>query len=471
MSDPKTTFWKESPEMFEKYVLVAINNNKKLWYALSKHLCKNKFGTWVNEFESTSVYILYRAMFFWREMTSGAEFSPISEGGLLSALVMLTKNERPILSLDKVKDIVDLHKSITSAIYVDEAITIVKDTWRAWLTNKKTLNVVTDWRRTGGSDPTEMLEGAASIKKDISATDNEEDAVFWSMDMLEASSEQIIERMPLSSDFKSMNLNLGGGLGKREHVLVIAPTGGGKTIFACQLAADLALAQRGVLLISTEQHPRELYPRVISNLTYKMGTPVMYKIIKDGFDEKAMSMLTSDQIAACKQASKAIPGLEIGNWTGGKTIADIPAFLSQVEQKLKAKGFTLDVIILDWIGGALTDNVADPQKKRLLMMEAADFMKRLALERNIATVSLAQTSAKGIDVHKVTEQHLGECKTMHQQATAAFGISAVRVNSDANEDSDSYETRQHCYGFKTRKGKGTYYTIKRNFDYQRFEDL
>lgn len=471
MTDPKATFWKESPELFEQYVLVAINNNKKLWYSISKHLCISKFGTWVNEFESTTVYILYRALAYWRELTSGAEFSPISEGGLLSALISLTKDARPILSLDKVKDIVDLHKDLCSTVYAEEAIAIVKDSWRAWLSKKKTLNVVTDWRRTGGDDPTEMLEGVASIKKDISSSDSDEDAVFWSMDMLEASSEQIVERMPLSSDFKSMNLNLGGGLGKREHVLVIAPTGGGKTIFACQLAADLALAQRGVVLISTEQHPRELYPRFISNLTYKLGTPVMYKIIKDGFDQKAMSLLTSAQIEACKQASKAIPSLEVGNWTGGKTIADIPAFLSQVEQKLAAKGFTLDVIILDWIGGALTDNVADPQKKRLLMMEAADFMKRLALERNIATVSLAQTSAKGIDVHKVTEQHLGECKTMHQQATAAFGISAVRVNSDTDEDSDSYETRQHCYGFKTRKGKGTYYTIKRNFDYQRFEDL
>lgn len=470
-TDTKATFWKESPELFERYVLVAINTDKKLWYSVSKHLCKNKMGYWVNEFESFPIYVLYRALHYWRELTSGSEFTPISEGGLISSLISLTKDTRPIVSMDNIEEIVLLHKELASTIYPDEAKAVIKGTWRTWLTKKKTLSVVTDWRRSGGSDPDELIEDASNVRKDIASADETEDPVFWSMDMLALGSEQIIERMPLSPDFKNINANLGGGLGKSEHVLAVAPTGGGKTIFACQLATDLALAQRGVVLITTEQHPRELYPRFISNLTYKLGVPVRYDIIKDGFTDKAKKLLTSAQLEAVQKAAKALPSLEIGDWTKGKTIADIPAFLEQEAAKLAAKGFTLDCIILDWIGGALTESVADPQKKRLLMLSAADFMKKLALERNIATVSLAQTSAKGIDVHKVTEQHLGECKSMHIQATAAFGISAVRVNTDSKDESDSYETRQHCFCFKTRKGKGTYFPIKRNFDYQRFEDL
>ena len=83
---------------------------------------------------------------------------------------------------------------------------------------------------------------------------------------------------------------------------------------------------------------------------------------------------------------------------------------------------------------------------------------------------MAQTSAKGIDVHKVTEQHLAESKTIHYAATAAFGISAVRVNTES-ENEDAYDTKQHIYCFKSRKDKGRYFTIRRNFDYQRFEDL
>lgn len=467
---PKETFWKESPELFERYVLVAVNTDKKLWYSISKHLCVHKNGFWVNEFASTPLYVLYRALYYWRELTSGSDFTPISEGGLISALFSLTKDDRPILSIDKVEEIVLLHRELMESIYPDEARVIVKDSWREWLTKKKTSGIITDWRRSGADDPNEIIEGAADIKSAISADEGDE-AVSFSMEQLAACSDKIIERMPLSSDFKTINGCLGGGLGKGEHVLVVAPTGGGKTIFACQLAADLALAQRGVVLITTEQHPRELYPRFISNLTYKLGAPVSHEIIKDGITEKAKSMMNSAQMEACQQAIKAIPGLEIGNWTRGQSVQDIPAYLNSVEPKLAERGFTLDVVILDWIGGALTESVADPQRKRLLMLNAADFMKKLALERSVAVVSLAQTSVKGIDVHKVTEQHLGECKTMHLQATAAFGISAVRVNTDETDESDAYEIRQHCFCFKSRKGKGKYFPIKRNFDYQRFEDL
>ena len=106
------------------------------------------------------------------------------------------------------------------------------------------------------------------------------------------------------------------------------------------------------------------------------------------------------------------------------------------------------------------------------MSEASNIMKNLAQQFNIATVSMAQTSKDGIDRSKVSEQHFAECKTLHYQATAAFGISAVRLKKEEDGDSqDVYESRQHVYCFKSRKSKGKYWPIRRNFDYQRFEDL
>lgn len=460
---------KVAPEKFEQCLLVALDASKDLWYKASKHLCIGRNNYFENHFNSFHHYVIYRALYKWRELVSGNEFTPISEGGLINALFLLSQDTPPLITEEQVLEFTQMFLQWRKQLYLDEALAVVKPTWRDWLIKRKAAAIFTDCQRSGMEDVDSAISDTLQAKTDINKGDEEEEPLIWDISTLAAHSSKIIDRMPLSNDFRNINENLGGGLGKTEHVLFIAPTGGGKTVLACQLAVDMALSRRGTLLLSTEQHPKELYPRVISNISYKLNKPIQNKLIKDGITEKAKALLTSEQCDTINEIIPMIPALRIGNWTTGMTIADIPSILEREKEIFKSKGLTLDCIVLDWIGGALTESTSDGSKRRLLMLQAAEMMKNLAIEHNIATVSFAQTNAKGIDVHKVTEQHIAECKNLHHEATAAFGVSAVRLSSD--DQGDVYDIRQHIYGFKTRKGKGTYFPIRRNFDYQRFEDL
>lgn len=103
-------------------------------------------------------------------------------------------------------------------------------------------------------------------------------------------------------------------------------------------------------------------------------------------------------------------------------------------------------------------------------------MKNVAFNENVAAISMAQTTRDSVGVKLINESHLAECKSLHWQATAAYGISALRKRlTDADlDDTDGqavFETRQYMHAFKSRKSKGIVFPIDRDFDYQRFSKL
>lgn len=463
----------DAPETFEQYLLVALDCNEALWNKISKYLCHKK-GQWHNDFDSLEHYAIYRALFMWRDMMTkgGVKFAPISEGGLASSLCQLsTSIVPPIISIDQVSAFTKDYLQIRSKVYAEEAVAAVKPAWQEWLTKKQVGAMLNECRRSGIENVDDTLSSIEQTKRDIAAaSDQDADKLVWDISDLMSYEEEIIERMPLSTDFKNFNMCLGGGLGKKEHVLVIAPTGGGKTTFACQLAADLAMVGKGTLLISTEQHPQELLPKLLSNLSYKLGCKVPYGPIKDGITQKALRQLNKGQMETLKKAAVHLKSLKLVNWSiAGYSLDDLPRQLDEMQKK--DADFKIDCVILDWIGGALTERARDPQHKKLLLDQAAATMKDIAIKYNISTVSLAQTSAKGIDVRKVTEQHIADSKTMHHLAVAGFGISALRIHTDDQDEEDAYQEKQYIYCFKSRKGKGKLFPITRNFDYQRFENV
>ncbi len=469
---PQTILMKDMPEVYERYILLALDSNKDFWFKLSKNLCFTNNREFANDFSFTKYYAIYRAMYAWRELTAGAPFSPITEGGLITQLHQLSIQTPPLISLDMAMECATEFLSWREQYSPEEAYAAVKSNWIQWLSYKKSSKILDNFKRSGSTDIGKSLEKITTAVTELKNTTDVMDSAAWTMDMLANQTDEIIERMPFSRDFANIGAALGGGLGKREHIIFLAPTGGGKTVFACQLAVELALAGRGVILVTTEQHPRELFPRFITNVSYKLGTPVRFDYIKDGLTEATKEQLTTSQLEMCQTAVDRLKdSLIVGNWTSNRNLNDLPSFIEETKQKFEAAGKTLDCVILDWIGGALTESTKDSAKLRLLMVEAANIMKNLAQQYNIATVSMAQTSKDGIDRSKVSEQYFSECKTLHYQATAAFGISAMRIKTENDEDGDVYDIRQHVYCFKSRKSKGKFWTMKRNFDYQRFEGL
>jgi hypothetical protein len=100
-------------------------------------------------------------------------------------------------------------------------------------------------------------------------------------------------------------------------------------------------------------------------------------------------------------------------------------------------------------------------------------MKDLAINNNIATISMAQAQAAAANKLHLDNDCIAECKSLHNEATVAIGISAVKAkdSTEADGSSSTYAQNQCFYCFKSRKSEAQAFMMRRNFGYQRFDKI
>lgn len=470
-----------NPELFERYLLIALNSNSRIWHEASRHLCidrRSGHERFINDFDSTLHYILYRAIVFNRQRMSegGGRFRAVPDMEMLNALLVLSQDPvHPVIAPEKIAEVHAAWLDIRKSVDKDLAVSTVTAVWKTWLTNKKAKQHLKTVVVLDG----EGFEDAVSAMKQVSAEINStEDDVISFEDVLNLE-EVEIERMPLSDNpFKKLNEVLGGGFGRTEHTLFVAPSGAGKTVIACQLATDLTLSGYTVLLITTEQSPQELMPRMLSCASYYPGTTREQRIpfakVKDCLNKNALQdVLTRSQWEFAVNFFKTIgPRMQFSHWTTSKSVAAIQDRLDIINRNLEESNKKkIDVVILDWIGKALAEDTTDQGKLRLLYQSAATAMKDLAVNNNIATISLAQAKADAVGKAHIDNSCIAECHSLHNEATVAIGISAMKAKdtTDSGGSSDSYAENQCFYCFKARKSSAQQFMMRRNFAFQRFD--
>lgn len=478
-----TEYYKSDPEGYEKMLLAGVLRVESVWVRMKAWLCHETAGgsSYVNDFTNNLHYVFYLLLQEARVLSDGAE---CAEGEFavpsldMMHLAMKTKEDDKgfIRQLSALPDdcIDTLYSELTSKYSDDELKKTVLPTCLAWLQRRKLETGVTKISLDDSSgSPSAQLNRLQGQLDAIGSADDEDE--FHTIG--DNGNVQIVERMPVGAPFLKFDISLGGGLGKKEHIIVCAPTGQGKTIFACQLAATAAAKLKQVLFISTEQDHVETEPRFISCCSKWDGlAPIKYELIKDGVDDAldtSKKLTDAQRETVVKIRGRLAPYLHMVNWQGGeKTVYDIPMLVRRAKNRFG----NIDIVILDWIGAALEDSSNRNKEKRELYQEAAVVMKNVAFNENVATVSMAQTTRDSIGVKMINESHLAECKSLHWQATAAYGISALRKRlTDADLDNSDgqavFETRQYMHAFKSRKSRGIVFPIERDFDYQRFSQL
>lgn len=476
-------FYRNDPDRYERMLLAGLLRVEDVWVRMKPWLCREDAGSerYSSDFSDNRYYAFYLLLVDARILADGdecaeGEFSTPSLS--LMHTVLAGKREskwfaRPMSHLSD-EDLDKLYGELMEIATDKELKSVIVPSCLTWLQNKKLEKGVQSISLSGGSDsPTTQLSRLQGQLDAIGSGEDEDE--FHTIG--DNGNVQIVERMKLGAPFTNFDVSLGGGLGKKEHIIVCAPTGQGKTIFACQLAAQAAAVKRHVLFISTEQDHVETEPRFITCCSRSDGyVPIKYELIKDGVDDAMDSsrLLSEAQRDTVKRIRETLaPYLHMVDWQGGeKTVADIPYLVRRAKKRFG----TIDIVILDWIGAALEDSINPNKDKRELYQDAATTMKNVAFNENVAAISMAQTTRDSVGVKLINESHLAECKSLHWQATAAYGISALRKRlTDADlDDTDGqavFETRQYMHAFKSRKSKGIVFPIDRDFDYQRFSKL
>ena len=169
-----------------------------------------------------------------------------------------------------------------------------------------------------------------------------------------------------------------GGINKKTLNLLMAETGGGKTLMMCSLASDWLILGQNVLYVTMEMAAEKISERIDANLM-DVELCDLPAIPKDSFLRKAKKI--QDKTSG-KLVVKEFP-------TSSAHAGHIRHLLRELKIKKK---FTPDVVIIDYINICASSRVRSVDSSYTLVKSIAEEMRGLAVEADVAILTATQTN-------------------------------------------------------------------------------
>jgi len=462
----------ENPQWYEDNLLSTIIRNEKFYKQITKDVVCSEcddFKTKYKDFTSPVDNIIYGFIEKFYETNKEKENERGVSQSWLSTLLLAYKNAGNLLANEYNIAVGKLDKYYSTDTTAFESM--IKDGFEFWLNARRSAQLVAEFNNQ--ESPLELLKEKTTQEiKRIKSLDNtsfsfggETSSIL--KDDSELEGEEFKNRYPLPGELSAAAQKL-GGIAKKEGALFTIPSGGGKTVLACQLASGFAVeSSANVLLFTTEQPPEELVPRIVS-----CRTNIPFNLIMDGV---FASKLNSQQKEAILNLEETLaPRLKIIDWSNrDKTIEE------HLTKELDAKideGFIPDIIIFDWIGGGLAaTKYRKTEDYRNAFLHTGDNFTTILKQYNLAGVAFAQAdSTQSENVTYITSKHTSIGKQLHISFSLAVGVSAL-MNAVTNKGASGageevYKPIQVWNPYKVRKGTPKSFRMKREFGYQRWVD-
>ena len=281
----------------------------------------------------------------------------------------------------------------------------------------------------------------------------------------------------IPTGLKQLNQALGGGYRKGETTMYASANGDGKSVMAVQTVGQMIRDGHKVLMVSTEETDRQFTMRLLSN-----RCQVDYGVLLDYQNPNAEIpgaelpivppfLMANAQTAALAHQliDDARKHLTLADWTNDTH--SLTGELEQIILSVEQTGFRPDVVIFDWVGGAiLQDRNAD--SRRLILEEAVNAFTSICRRRNIVGIVFAQLDKKqSTNKSWVTMSMLSESKTMTNRIHNFIGITGLRPKDKDQGGVDPAKLpRQYFCVDKCRNGPGGRFAVNRNFKYMRFTE-
>jgi KaiC/GvpD/RAD55 family RecA-like ATPase/antitoxin component HigA of HigAB toxin-antitoxin module len=281
----------------------------------------------------------------------------------------------------------------------------------------------------------------------------------------------------------ALNAALGGGFRKGQAWLIAAAPGGGKTVMANQLLWEFAEAGRNVVSVTTEQKPHELIPRIISNAAQ---IPIIN--LQEALDRSMLEATEADDVPIIPASYRENPAkrdrineiLEIlgqrvlfSNWTEGDKCSIVADLAPEIEAIKNETSWEPDVIIFDWLGGAL-ESADRPEKIRFIYQEAADSFVDYCRRTNVVGIMFAQVNqVMARNQQRVTMAMLAESKACVNRMHGFIGISSLQepVDLTAGVLTPRLQTYQWLNVDKGRTSQAGLAKVKQEFAFQRYQNI
>lgn len=203
-------------------------------------------------------------------------------------------------------------------------------------------------------------------------------------------SDDVIERIP--TEMEMLDQCLGGGLGRTEMGVVVAPPGRGKTTMLISIGAAAVENGYNVLHISLENNEKQ----ILRNYDMRLLKKDM-DYIKENVDKSIAAMFNIKKFRKGQLKVKKYPTKTI-------TVNTIRALLDQLKA---VEGFVPDMLIVDY--GMIMKPLVNYSDKRSGIESIYEDLRAIADDYNLALWTAAQGNRGALSKKIVTMADLSEC--------------------------------------------------------------
>ena len=226
----------------------------------------------------------------------------------------------------------------------------------------------------------------------------------------------------------------GGGLGRKELAMVVAPPGVGKSLYLANQAVKCLIENLKVVYISLEMSEDRVAQRLdsistlipqgnLKNSSERSKLKQRHKILRERFSKSDLRI-------------KEFP-------TGMATINTIRAYLNQLKSY---EGFVPDVLVIDYM--ELLRPVREGMSEYEAQQRIAEELRGLAVEQDLLVWTATQTNRAGRGARVITDEHLGDSYGKFRVVDLAISI---------NQDEEEFdEGMMRAYVMKARNGKARF---------------
>jgi replicative DNA helicase len=243
------------------------------------------------------------------------------------------------------------------------------------------------------------------------------------------------ERIPFDIDI--LNKITKGGLPRKSMTVLLATTGGGKSLLKCHFAANHLMYGKNVLYITMEMAEEEIGRRIDANIM-DITLDELNECPRDVYEKRMDRYKTK---TPGKLVIKEYP-------TGSAHAGHFRHILNELRMK---KGFIPDVVFVDYLNICASSRVrgAAAANSYTLVKSIAEEIRGLAMEFNCAVVTSSQFNRDGYGNSDVDLTNTSESMGITHTADCILGI----VTSEALDDLGQVMLKQ----LKNRWGDLGYY--------------
>ena len=216
------------------------------------------------------------------------------------------------------------------------------------------------------------------------------------------------ERIPFDIDI--LNKITKGGLPRKSMTVLLATTGGGKSLLKCHMAANHLMYGKNVLYITMEMAEEEIGRRIDANIM-DITMDEVNEIPRDVYEKRMARYKTK---TTGKLVIKEYP-------TGSVHSGHFRHLLNELDQK---KNFKPDVIFLDYLNICASSRVrgAAASSSYNLVKSIAEEVRGLAMEYNCAVVTSSQFNRDGYGNSDVDLTNTSESMGITHTADCILGL-------------------------------------------------